>query len=612
MRWLEKTVSLYFCPHCIRGVVLEELSSKFPELLPWAITCYGNTSHLLYGDSVIPSGTGLQQGDPLASLFYSLAQHPIALQVAQQVPDLPLHGWLLDDGSAVGDSHQLEQVVDIVAREGAARGLVLSTAATTAAGKDPKSTVWTPLYQDGQLDPLRRGVPRVQALGVTLLGSPIGCQEFVREALETKVAKVREIIELLPTIEDPHLEFVLLRACLSLPKISFFLRTVNTMPFPQLLLEFDLLQREALSRILGTGLSDLQWHQAQLPVSMGGLGLRGACHHASSSYASSVLSTCSQARALQGRQNDASPLSLPPDVLDDLSHHLGEQASVETVWGSSQKALSLKVDLQRQTLLQGQVEVLGNVREKARLASLGLHHAGAWLTVVPSRSLGLHLQPVQFVFAVKYRLGCQVYEEDGPCPACHQASDKYGDHALCCGFWGERITRHNQIRDHIFQMASSAVLNPVKEGRFLLPGNDRRPADVYLPNWSAGRDTALDITVVNPLQQATVGEAAVTPGHSLDFAFDRKMRGAADECERQGIAFLPLAFESLGGWHRAAVTEVKKIAQAMARQTGREESEVCSHAISRLSLLLMRGNSAILVNRIPSAPQGTIDGVYDE
>ena len=55
-------------------------------------------------------------------------------------------------------------------------------------------------------------------------------------------------------------------------------------------------------------------------------------------------------------------------------------------------------------------------------------------------------------------------------------------------------------------------------------------------------------------------EAAVTPGHSLSFAFERKMRGAADDCERQGASFIPLAFESLGGWHSAAVREVKKIA----------------------------------------------------
>ena len=82
-------------------------------------------------------------------------------------------------------------------------------------------------------------------------------------------------------------------------------------------------------------------------------------------------------------------------------------------------------------------------------------------------------------------------------------------------------------------------------------------------------------------------EAATTPGHSLDFAFDRKMRGAADDCQRQGVAFIPLAFESLGGWHKTAEVQVT-------RQTGREESECVSQATSRLSLLLMKGNAAIL------------------
>ena len=177
------------------------------------------------------------------------------------------------------------------------------------------------------------------------------------------------------------------------------------------------------------------------------------------------------------------------------------------------------------------------------------------------------------------------FNQAGPCPACLQHSDCYDDHALCCGHWGERITRHNSIRDHVHQMAAAAVLNPVKEGRFILPGNDRRPADIFLPNWAEGRDAALDVMVINPLQQATVVEAATTPGHSLDFAFDRKMRGAADDCQRQGVAFIPLAFESLGGWHKTAEVQVKRIAQDLARQTGREESERVSKATSRLSLM---------------------------
>ena len=51
------------------------------------------------------------------------------------------------------------------------------------------------------------------------------------------------------------------------------------------------------------------------------------------------------------------------------------------------------------------------------------------------------------------------------------------------------------------------------------------------------------------------------------------------------------------------------MAQAVARQTGRDESECCSQATSRLSLLLMKGNAAILTNRIPAAPDALIDGL---
>ena len=342
---------------------------------------------------------------------------------------------------------------------------------------------------------------------------------------------------------------------------------------------------------------------------MGGLGLRGAADHASVSYTSSLLSTTSQARAMQGRQNDVTPIHLPRELLDDLTGRLGEDASVEQLWGQSQKALSIKVDLKNLSSLKVQVQALGQVREVARLASLGLPRAGAWLLCPPIPALGLHLQPLEFIMATKYRLGCPVYDQEGPCPACLQHSDRYGDHALCCGHWGERITRHNAIRDHVHQMAATAVLNPVKEGRFLLPGNDRRPADVFLPNWAEGRDAAIDVTVINPLQQQTVVEAAATPGHSLDVAYDRKMRGAADDCQRQGVAFIPLAFESLGGWHKTAEVQVRKIAQAMARQCGRDESECVSQATSRLSLLLMKGNAAILTNRIPSHPEAHIDGV---
>ena len=59
------------------------------------------------------------------------------------------------------------------------------------------------------------------------------------------------------------------------------------------------------------------------------------------------------------------------------------------------------------------------------------------------------------------------------------------------------------------------------------------------------------VTVAMPLQQATLAGAATTPGFALDYTFANKVRGSEEECRAQGIAFLPIVAESLGGWHSA-------------------------------------------------------------
>ena len=374
---------------------------------------------------------------------------------------------------------------------------------------------------------------------------------------------------------------------------------------------FDRITREALTRILGCPLGERAWLQARLPVADGGLGLRAAANHAPAAYASSVLAAQPLSDRLLGHDfaglNPDDPL-LPQSLLDRLSAEQGELVQEEDVNGVSQKQLSWKIDQHLLKVLQEQIGE-EEMREKARLLSLGLPHCGDWLNTPPLKALGLHLRPSEFVLATKYRLGLPLYEQEGPCPACRRLSDVLGDHAMSCGTGGERIARHNHLRDAIFALASAAGLAPIKEGRFLLPGDDRRPADVFIPYWAGGLDAALDVTVVNPLQDATLAGASTSPGHALTFAHDRKVRGAEEDCRRQGIAFLPLAVESFGGWHDSAQREVKKVAVALARHTGQEEAEACHHAWSRLGILLQRGNSAILANRVPSHPSPAVDDI---
>ena len=41
--------------------------------------------------------------------------------------------------------------------------------------------------------------------------------------------------------------------------------------------------------------------------------------------------------------------------------------------------------------------------------------------------------------------------------------DIYGDHALCCKKNGDMITRHNRVRNLIFQIADMGLLSPELE-----------------------------------------------------------------------------------------------------------------------------------------------------
>ena len=169
-----------------------------------------------------------------------------------------------------------------------------------------------------------------------------------------------------------------------------------------------------------------------------------------------------------------------------------------------------------------------------------------------------------------------------------------------CAWQGERIARHNWLRDELFNTAVAASLGPTREGRALLPGEGGKPADVFLPHWAQGKDAALDVTVINPLQGAMVQEAAATPGHALQAAHKRNLDKSWETCNRQGIVFLPIAVESLGAWHPQAVREVKKLAGAKARHTGEEESLEVTRLFQKLSVALMRGNAALFDNRAPS------------
>ena len=56
-----------------RDSILEAVARYFPELLPFTLSTTGHTSNLQFGDYLLHSAEGAQQGDPLGPLYFCLA-----------------------------------------------------------------------------------------------------------------------------------------------------------------------------------------------------------------------------------------------------------------------------------------------------------------------------------------------------------------------------------------------------------------------------------------------------------------------------------------------------------------------------------------------------------
>ena len=296
--------------------------------------------------------------------------------------------------------------------------------------------------------------------------------------------------------------------------------------------------------------------------------------------------------------------------MEDLNAQLGDPLPFGEVMALTQRSLSALVDAEASSrLLQDTAEV----RELARLKCLEREGAGDWLGAYPSKALGLHLRKSEFVAAAKYRLGLPVFQQVAQCPMtrCRGVSDILGDHAISCGIGGERIARHNHVRDAIFQTAVQAGLGPVREPAGLLPGSDDRPADVLIPFWTNGQDTALDVTVVNPLQAALVVRASQDGQSAVESAHDGKVRKYEERCSNEGITFTPLAADTLGGWHPVALASITRLGRQLARNVGKEDEECIRHLRQRLAVLLVRDNVALLCARTPTFPDPEVDGDAD-
>ena len=583
-----------------RQAMFVEFRRHLPGLSAWMESCYSGQPLLLLGKDIIHSCCGVQQGDPLGPLGFALTLHPIIQRIKAEISTLALNAWYLDDGTLVGSSEDLSAALHIVESEGPSVGLHLNRS---------KSLLFIPSTCDSSLSTLPPEIPIVRN-GFCLLGCPIGPCSFCEEVLLDRVKKIRVSLERLQDMEDSHFETTLLRSCLSLPKFSYVLRTCPPSNICQATSSFDAAIREALVSILGGPLSEWSWTKASLPSSRGGINLRSASLHAPAAFLASDYRSRTLVESMVGHVLDPSPHSSSalaaflatvsrPDwqCLEDIDVPL------------KQHSLSVVID---ETLHQHLLSTAPSTRARALALSSALPHAGDWLNGVPSATLGLHLQDQEFRCCLRYWLGVPLHSSSYSCPECHNTADPFGDHQVGCGGNGDRITRHNAIRDIVFSAAQSAALAPSKETPNIIPDSSSRPADVFLPTWCRGRPAALDVQVISPLQQQTLGEAASTPGHALQVGVRRKLTSHLSACRSIGVEFIPFVMETLGGLAEDSISILHSLGKAISQRVGYHDftadTSVCTKQLfHRTAIALWRGNATLWLHRQPTLPP-SIDG----
>ena len=220
--------------------------------------------------------------------------------------------------------------------------------------------------------------------------------------------------------------------------------------------------------------------------------------------------------------------------------------------------------------------------------------------------LGLALGSDCFRTAVKFRLGMSLFSEPFPCTAvtssgvvCGCQMDIYGDHALCCHNGASLVFRHNSIRDIFGHAARAAGLSAIViEKKNQVEGSNAKPGDITVQHYHRGfASSAFDITISHPLQKKYLDIAMAEAGVVAEEAHDRKLLKSLGVCQREGIHFVPLAWESTGGATQTVHETIRKWTEMESARSGYPACLIRRNLYSQVSVSLQRSLAQAVIDR---------------
>ena len=554
-----------------RQLIMNECKHHFPELLAWTKSCYGEHPKLWHVLGSLFSELGVQQGDQLGPLIFALALHSVVNDI-DAACELLLHCWYLDDGVFCGKRSEIEKVLEILTNATAVTGLSVKLSKCE-------------LYSRSDLSCFPEAIEKkYHEPNLQMLGAPIGSAEFCRNIIAEKAKESNELLSKLPELGNPQVSTILLRTCASFCKLSHLARSVPPDVSAPALKKFDDSVRKCFEESVVINATDRAWTQAQLPIRFGGFGLRSLENHCSPAFIASH-------KFSMGAAFDAQKLESALEIFNSrIGDHEPLSSTSELI---RQKPLSDLIDEHS----FHELEETCTLAEKVKLTSLTEPHNGDWIRAQPSEALGLGLSPNEFNVLTKWRLGLEIFPSNQTCPLCpNETLDQFAQHALTCKRGPDVCRRHNGLRNSIADYCRRAQLNPILEAGAGFR-DQTRPADVLVPTWNLGKDAALDITVVNPLNDTNIDGAIAIRGSAAAAAASRKHGNNDAKCRKLGWECLPMVVTCYGEWGSEAIAFLDRLASRVAMQTATSTPEMKNAIYTRLSCLLMRSNAQAMLSR---------------
>ena len=240
-----------------RQALLDECAFHFPDLLPWASWCYGQQPLLQHRLGTVTSEVGVQQGDPLGPMFFSLVLHKLVSAIAtdEDTAKLLFHAWYLDDGVVAGSKQSVLHALAIIQELGPPLGLVINPSKCELYSQNDMSVFSSQMKQSN--------MPHLE-----ILGSPIGDTIFCANVVSQKCAQASQLLSQIEEVGsvDPQVALLLLRMCGAFCKMVHLARSTP----PSLVAEgfryFDNDVRHCFASCTGVDTSDDAWEQAQLSL----------------------------------------------------------------------------------------------------------------------------------------------------------------------------------------------------------------------------------------------------------------------------------------------------------------------------------------------------------